>query len=456
MKIDRRSFLSFIIGGAAGTALSPLPLKLTDDLSIWSQNWPWTPVPAKGEVTTVRSTCTLCPGGCGISVRKVKNRVVKIEGIEGHPINNGSLCILGLSGAQLLYGPTRVLSPLKRIGNRGAGDWQQISWEQAVQEVSEKLFDLRSKHQPHTLACIADSERGTTARLLQRFVTVFGSPNFLVPPTVEDVYELVFRRMTGSEGSVGFDLENANFLLSFGSGVLEGWGSPVRVFQANSGRIRKGGRLVQVDTRLSHTAAKADRWVAIRPGTQVVLAMGLLNVILNEKLHDRAYVEYQFNDFQSLMDLAAPFTPEVVAQRTGVEKSEIVSLAREFARAGRPLAVCGRGKGHTAEATAEVLAVQLLNAVVGGFVRAGGVWPVPLPETATWPELAMDRQAEEGVTKPRVDGAGTNAYPFTLSLINRLPGQLLSDKTYPVQALLVAGGNPCYTQPEAQRFRQAL
>ena len=78
MKIDRRSFLSFVIGGAAGTALSPLPWKLIDDSSIWSQNWAWTPVPEKGEITYVNSTCTLCPGGCGITVRKVGDRVVKI------------------------------------------------------------------------------------------------------------------------------------------------------------------------------------------------------------------------------------------------------------------------------------------------------------------------------------------------------------------------------------------
>ena len=91
MKIDRRSFLSFAIGGAAGTALSPLPWKLTDDLSIWSQNWDWTPVPQKGETTYVNSTCTLCPGGCGVSVRLVDDRVVKIEGQAGHPVSNGSI-----------------------------------------------------------------------------------------------------------------------------------------------------------------------------------------------------------------------------------------------------------------------------------------------------------------------------------------------------------------------------
>ena len=115
MKIDRRCFLSFAIGGAAGTALSPLPWKLIDDFAIWSQNWPWTPVPEHGEATYAKSTCTLCPGGCGISVRLVGERVVKIEGLKGHPVNDGGICDLGAAGVQFLYGPTRVKTPKKKI-----------------------------------------------------------------------------------------------------------------------------------------------------------------------------------------------------------------------------------------------------------------------------------------------------------------------------------------------------
>ncbi len=115
MKVDRRSFLAFALGGAAGTALSPLPWKLTDDIAIWSQNWPWTPVPKRGEISRVNSACTLCPGGCGISVKKVGERVIKIEGLKGHPVNDGGLCILGLAGAQLLYSPDRIK---KRPGKR--------------------------------------------------------------------------------------------------------------------------------------------------------------------------------------------------------------------------------------------------------------------------------------------------------------------------------------------------
>ena len=124
MKIDRRCFLSLGIGVTAGTALSPLPWKITDDLSIWSQMWPWTPVPARGEASYATSTCTLCKGGCGISVRKVGERVVKIEGLSEHPVNDGGICLLGLSGPQLLYGPQRIKRPLKRVGERGQGRWQ--------------------------------------------------------------------------------------------------------------------------------------------------------------------------------------------------------------------------------------------------------------------------------------------------------------------------------------------
>jgi anaerobic selenocysteine-containing dehydrogenase len=172
MKLSRRCFLSLVAGGAAGTALSPLPWKLTDDSSIWSQNWPWTPVPPDGEGTYTLSTCTLCPGGCGISVRKIDDRAIKIEGAKGHPLNDGGICILGLSGLQMLYGPTRVQSPLKRVGERGQGQWKAISWEQAIGEVAEKLGEIRGRGNPQSVACIAAKDTGTVGRLLRRFMSV--------------------------------------------------------------------------------------------------------------------------------------------------------------------------------------------------------------------------------------------------------------------------------------------
>ena len=228
MNIDRRSFLSLVVGGAAGTALSPLPWKLTDDSSIWSQVWPWVPVPEDGEYTYVNTTCSLCPGGCGISVRKVDNRCVKIEGMAGHPVNDGGICILGLSGLQLLYGQ-RVDAPKKRVGKRGEGKWQTISWEEAIVEVATRLGALRSKGEAHTLACLSGTGQGTVGELLSRFLTAYGSPNYIRMGSFTDNESAAVQLMQSSGAMAGFDLESSDFILSFGCGVLDGWGSPVLI-----------------------------------------------------------------------------------------------------------------------------------------------------------------------------------------------------------------------------------
>jgi anaerobic selenocysteine-containing dehydrogenase len=261
MKVDRRSFLAFILGGAAGTALSPLPWKLTDDLSIWTQNWPWTPVPEKGEISYVTSACTLCSAGCGIAVKKCGERVIKIEGLEGHPVNNGGLCDLGLAGAQFLYGPTRIRTPLKRIN----GGWQKVSWQDAIAEVVAKLKQLRASGSAHKVACVSGSDRGTIPGLLNRFLTVYGSPNFIRTPSIWDSYELALYLTQGSRSMAGFDIENADFILSFGSGLIEGWGGPGYMLRAKGIMREKGGRMDQIESRLSKTAAKSDHWILSNP-----------------------------------------------------------------------------------------------------------------------------------------------------------------------------------------------
>jgi len=465
MKIDRRSFLSFLIGGAAGTGLTPIPWKLTDDLSIWTQMWPWTPVPEDGEVSYVSSVCTLCPGGCGITVRKIEDRAVKIEGMKGHPINDGGICILGLSGLQLLYGPTRVKTPLKRKASRGEGKWIQISWEEAVEEVANKLGELSSKGQSHTVGVVSGSDRGTVPQLLKRFLAAYGSPNFIRMPSIEDSYELVLRLMHGVEACAGFDVENADFILSFGSGVIEGWGSPVRMFRANSLLQEEKGKLVQIEARLSNTAAKSDEWIPINPGTEAALALGLAHVIIQESLHSDFvdYYSYGFNNWdddrgshkgfkQLVLD---DYGPDKVAGITGVEKSTIIDLARTFGRASKPLAICGRGQGKTPGGIHEFMAVHALNALVGNINKKGGVWAVPELEYYKGLKLE-DVSAAAGMQKARIDGAGSEKFPNTRYLSNRFFEAIASGKQYPIQALFIAGANPYYSMPDSNTVKKAF
>lgn len=453
MKIDRRSFLSFAIGGAAGTALSPLPWKLTDDLSIWTQAWPWTPVPPDGEASYVNSTCSLCSGGCGITVRKIDNRVVKIEGMKGHPVNDGGICVLGLSGAQLLYGPMRVKAPLKKMNGR----FREISWDAAIAEISQKLGDLRVKGESHKLACISGTDRGTVPELLSRFLSVYGSANFIRTPSIQDSYELTLHMMQGVQGIPGFDVENADFVLSFGSGIIDGWGSPVRMFKANSSWKKTGGKVVQIEPRLSNTAAKSDKWIPINPGTEGALALGLANVIIKESLYNKSFVNNATAGFDKWKRrILDGYSPEIVTKVTGIDKVSIVSLARDFARSSKPLAICGRGQGRTPGSLKEFMAVHALNALVGNINKKGGIWTLPEPDYINWPELKMDSVASTGMQKGRLDGAGSKKYLHARYLLNRLPEILNSADGSPVEVLFVSQSNPCYTMPDVSSAKKAF
>lgn len=453
MKVDRRSFLSFVIGGAAGTALSPLPWKLMDDSSIWSQMWPWTPVPPDGEVVYEDSTCTLCPGGCGISVRKVDNRAIKIEGKKGHPVNDGGICILGLSGLQLLYGPTRIKSPMKRIGERGEGKWQKISWDEATSILTEKLADIRNRGESHTVAAVAGSDSGTVPKLLQRFMTAYGSPNFIRTPSHRDADELAVKTLFGARGRTGFDLENADYILSFGSGTADGWGSPVRMLRACSLWKEKNITVVQVEPRLSNSAAKATRWVPVNPGTEADLALGIAAVMVSRNMVSTGAVS-GVREWKN--ELLVNYSTEKVSRITGVNADVIVELATGFARANRPLALCGRGKGQVAGSLRETAAVYALNALAGNINRDGGMWALPEADYIQWPEVATDELASAGLRQPRLDGAGAGRYKGARYLLNRLADGVNGDGPYPLQALLVAGANPFHDLPDSRSVQAAF
>jgi len=453
MKVDRRSFLAFALGGAAGTALSPLPWKLTDDFAIWTQNWPWTPVPEKGEISTVNSACTLCPGGCGISVKKVGERVVKIEGLKGHPVNDGGLCILGLTGAQLLYGPTRIRTPQKKVNGR----WQKISWEEAITEIAAKLKELRAGGSAHKLACVAGSDRGTVPELFNRFLSVYGSPNFFRTPSIWDSYELALYLTQGTRSMAGFDIENAGFILSFGSGLIEGWGSPGYMFRAKAMMRKNGGRMDQLETRLSKTAAKSDHWIAINPGTEGALAFGLAHVIIKEKRYNQNFVNGYTTGlsarFQQVID---GFPPEIVSKTTGISTGTILALAKDFAGARRPLAICGLGQGHLPGSLQTFLAVHTLNALVGNINQPGGVQAVPEPDYIDWPEPEIDAVASEGLQQTRIDGAGSDRYPHARYLLNRLPEVVNASAESPVEVLFVYDANPAYSLPDTESVKKAF
>jgi anaerobic selenocysteine-containing dehydrogenase len=383
----------------------------------------------------------------------VDDRVIKIEGLKGHPVNDGSICILGLAGTQLLYSPNRVTSPKKKVN----GKWRNISWEDAISEIAAKLGELRSSNSSHSLACICDSDRGTVPELLNRFLIVYGSPNFIRTPSIQDNYELALYLTHGVRAMPGFDLKESDFILSFGSGLIEGWQSPVFMFKGKSNLLQSGGQMRQIEPRLSKTAAKSDKWITIKPGTEGALALGMANVMISEGLYNDNFVENSsagFADFKKLV--VDGFSPSAVSKITGIEVSVITALARDFARASKPVAICGKGIGRSPGGLGEFLAVHYLNALVGSINGKVGPVAVPEPDYVNWPDVEMDAIASKGVQQTRVDEAGSAKFKHARYLLNRLPEIINAGQDSAIQVLFVVGANPLYSMVDAEAAAKAF
>lgn len=442
MKVDRRSFLGLGIGAVAGIAVSPVGAKLTDDFSIWTQNWPWTPVPPDGKISYDQSICNLCPGACGISVRKIDNRPVKIEGLDRYPVNDGGVCMHGIAGLQYLYDPSRVKTPLKKINGR----FVPVSWEEALSMVADRLGTLRNDQQPEALACITGSDQGSVAGLFNHFMTAFGSSNFLTMPELESWLVRTATTLHGKGHTLGFDIDHSDFILSFGAGLIDGWGSPVACIQAMAGRKERETTLVQIEPRLSNTAASADRWIPINPGTEADLAMGICAVLLKENLFDPVFAQGfkgGFMRFNAMVQKEYPI--DKVAAVTGINAADIQKIAQAFARAKMPVALPGKGRGEGAQNLKEFAAVHTLNCLSGNINKKGGVFVKPLPGYLNFPDPVQDDVAWKGAA----------AEPLAAS-VQELVTRIDQAGESPVKALIVYNANPCFALNSPSRVKAAF
>jgi len=422
MKINRRGFISLGLGATAGLTLSPLPYKLLDDVSIWTQNWPWVPVPKDGRESFIDSVCTLCPCGCEIIVRKIDERVISTFG------RNGGICPLGLSGPQLLYTPTRVMSPMLRVN----GGFQPVSWDNAISMLVSRLKDLQGEGEEQRLACLTETNLGTGPRLMKQFMDIFGSTGFSHVPSADDSWEVVTEKLTGRGFVPGYDLEGAHTIYSFGCAVVEGWGNPIRSMQVRAIWKQNGATLVQVEPRLSITAAMADRWVACKAGSEATLAFGLCHVMLEASPACRQRLANAVTKPDDLRELLRHrYSLQQVAAKTRLSEEVIESLAVQFVESSHPLAICGKGEGRSAVDSREVFATLLLNILAGSINKSGG----------------LDCIEREYVSRSIPSDQGSLEALFETAATSSLPT---------IEVLLVAGANPYYEIPGSRNLTEAI
>jgi len=468
MSMERRRFLGLTIGAAAGASLGIPSGRFFGDILSSADNPLY---PPKGPEKFVLSVCAQCPGGCGLRVRKIGERAVKLEGNPLHPVNAGRLCPKGQAALQGLYHPDRLPGPLRRVGPRGSlRSFERTSWDRALGEISGRLRSLRDRRRPESLVLARGSAGGIGVRVAQRFLSAFGSPNDVTLDRGEEAATLALFLGQGVRTAPAYDVQSTDYVLSLGAALLEAWSSPVYMTRAygefRQGRTGRRGKLVQVEPRLSITASSADEWIAVRPGTEGTFALGVAGVIVAEGLYAKEFVLEQTSGFEEGRDggpalralLEKSYSLERVSAETGISVNVILRIAREFAAARSRVAVGPRRGPLVHGRLFDHLAAQTLNALAGSLDAPGGVLVPEEVPLAPWPSLPPDPIAEAGRAQPRLDGAGPRGkdFPLLSSDPERLSEIILAGFPYPADVLLLVGADPVLRSAAPARMAAAL
>ena len=339
MKVTRRDLLVWSAGAAAGLMVTPVPWKVLDDVSIWSQNWPWIPQPTRGPIETKQSACTLCPNGCGMRVRMAAGWPVGISGVGDHPISRGALCPLAFGAHQLNWHPQR-LRVVRHRGDVSSWGEAQVAFSKACSEGPIVVVDGYPGRAASSVFETFVQKRNGSYRV------VLGCETRALAP---------YERWSGiPASSLGYDLENAGTIVSFGAALLDGWGPPGRFTRLWADRAAGESdaqlRIIQVESSLSRTAAKAWQWAPVRTGGEVALAAGLGRVLLEDHL----------------VPAQVPMpglTLADCASQTGLTVDAIRELARTIIALPPVLVI----------ANDDNPAVSALNVLLGAFGARGGI-----------------------------------------------------------------------------------
>jgi thiosulfate reductase / polysulfide reductase chain A len=424
-----------------------------------------------------RSCCFFCHPNCGILAYVKDGRVLEIEGDPNNPTNRGGLCCRGNISLKHLDHPARVNYPLKRKGKRGSGEWERISWDQALDEITARLAQIREESGAEAVATAGGTQR-TDDWARRRFMNLYGSPNGF--HNAHLCWIPTFMVETAIYGWCPFetDLMNSRCLVQWGHNP---GASGMHEMRGINDLRQNGLKLIVIDPKFTETAAKADLWLPLRPASDLALALAWLNVIIWEGLYDAAFIENCCIGFNELAEHVREFTPEWAAPLTWLDAELIRESARMYAT-NKPgniqwgVAVDQSGT----PAGAAMHARALLRAVTGNLDAPGS-------DLLTGPslEFVTDEEMEANEWLPEEQKAkqiGADRYKLTTwpgygkiaDLCKEVWGKaptaewmceahppsvfkaILTGEPYPVKALLVSATNPVNSYGESLEVLEAM
>lgn len=320
--------------------------------------------------TVYKSQCYICNSGCDALVFEKEGRVIRVEGDPSSPITKGTLCCKGLASKEQLYSPDRLLHPLKRLGERGSGQWARISWDEALDTAAEKFQALERTHGPDSVVLATGTKRGTWCDYFMRFANAWGK-QFTSTGWAQCAVprQLAGLMVLGGVAAECPDFSNSDCLLVWGTNPVNNW--PHHALAMMEG-WSKGAPLIVVDSELRETASKADIWLQPRPGTDSALALGFLNVIINEGLYDKDFVDRWCNGFDELRVRVQEYPLEKVEKITWVPREKIREAARLYATRKPACMMHSCAIEQNADTMSSTLATVIMTAITGNLDIPGG------------------------------------------------------------------------------------
>jgi anaerobic selenocysteine-containing dehydrogenase len=395
------------------------------------------------------SVCALdCPDTCALMVHVEDGRAQKLRGDPDHPVTRGFLCGKVAQYLDREYSPERLLHPQKRVGEKGEGRFQRISWDEALDTIAESLQSISRQFSPE--AILPYSYAGTQgllngAGMDRRFFHRLGASQLDRTICAATGCAAIAASLGARYGTEPERFRDSKLILAWGANIH---GTNIHLWPFIVEARRQGAKLYVIDPLQTRTAALADRHFQIFPGGDLALALGLIHVILAENLHDADFIARHTNGFEALRERAAAYPPERVTALTGIAQDDMIQLAREYATI-RPAAIrLNYGLQRNDRGGAAVRAIAALPAITGSWREVSGGL-----QLSTSQAFAFNRQALEMPELQRKSPLGREARVVNMSELGKVLTQFDSP---PVKALIVYNSNPAAVAPNQNLVLQGL
>jgi len=414
----------------------------------------------------VKSVCGLCMGTCSVLVALEDGKPVEIKGDPESPLSRGGLCKIGLASLEYLYHPDRLKHPLRRMGPRGEGKWQPISWDEAFSLTAEALNKVKQEYGPEAVVMVSGSAKGFMDTQLVRLANTFGTPNMACSDHVCHV-----PRMLSAEITFGFFPGDE---YAHPPACIVVWGSNraqtrFHAYQSLVQAVNKGTKLIAIDPLETEVTKMADLWLQVRPGSDLALALAMINVIINEGLYDRDFVNKWTVGFDKLEAHIQDYSPERVAEITWLPADLIVKTARLYATNKPGHIEWGNALDHTLNSFQTCRALSILMALTGNLGIPGGEIETPAsgfrygdiePTDRMRGRWSAQLELRDKIPKEKRQnkvGADLNMLPdFRYVLPQSITKSILEGEPYHIHAAYIQASNPLSSWPNIQETYRAF